>query len=80
MCVAVVVAIPLFGSTTKSVDKKCFSMERSFQLRFKQLLGFQKVMCVFRQIGICFCNLGLQVAFLFHKWAMRLKKPLGSVL
>ena len=23
---------------------------------------------------------GLQVAFLFHNWAMRLEKPLGSVL
>ena len=25
-------------------------------------------------IGMCFCELGLQVAFLFHKWAMRLSE------
>ena len=38
-------------------------MEHSFQSWLKQLLGLPKVMCVCRQIGICFYVFGLQVCF-----------------
>ena len=41
--------------------------------------GCLRNLCRYNCYVLVFCELGLQVAFLFHKWAMRLSKELHCV-